>query len=192
MSLLGTKRARTTAYHPQSNDMIESFHRQLKTALKAQHNSTQSIDLLPLVLLGIRSAVKQDLSTSTAELFYGTTLRLPGEFFTSLSQQTVLNPAEYVTQLKTHMQTIRAKSPRLPNRKSSIDGALLTCTHVFVRCDAVRKLLQPPYDGPYRVFDRKEKYYIVELKGRTDSILEKWFPLWGERAHSMKLFLYVR
>ena len=111
MSLLGTKRARTTAYHPQSNGMIERFHRQLKTALKAQHNSTQWIDLLPLVLLGIRSAVKQDLSTSTAEL-----------------QQNVLNPAEYVTQLKTHMQTIRAKSPRLPNRKSSIDGALLTCT----------------------------------------------------------------
>ena len=126
------------------------------------------IDLLTLVLLGIRSAVKQDLSTSTAELVYGTTLRLPGEFFTSSSQQTVLNPAEYVTQLKTHMQTIRAKSPRLPNRKSSIDGALLTCTHVFVRCDAVRKPLQPPYDGPYPVC--KEKYYIVELKGRTDSI----------------------
>ena len=68
MSLLGTKRARTTAYHLQSNGMIEPFHRQLKTALKAQHNSTQWIDLLPLVLLGIRSAVKQDLSTSTAEL----------------------------------------------------------------------------------------------------------------------------
>ena len=44
MSLLGTKRARTTAYHPQSNGMIERFHRQLKTALKAQHNSTQWID----------------------------------------------------------------------------------------------------------------------------------------------------
>ena len=23
-------------------------------------------------------------------------------------------------------------------------------------------------------------------------LLEKWFPLWGERAHSLKLFLYVR
>ena len=22
-------------------------------------------------------------------------------------------------------------------------------------------------------------------------LLEKWFPLWGERAHSLKLFLYV-
>ena len=77
MILLGTKRVRTTAYHPQSNGMIERFHRQYKAALKAQHNPMQWMDALPLVLLGIRSAVKQDLSTSTAELVYGTTLRLP-------------------------------------------------------------------------------------------------------------------
>ena len=38
MILFGTKRVCTTAYHPQSNGMIERFHRQLKAALNAQHN----------------------------------------------------------------------------------------------------------------------------------------------------------
>jgi transposase InsO family protein len=38
MSLLGSKRSRTTAYHPQANGMVERFHRQLKAALKAQSN----------------------------------------------------------------------------------------------------------------------------------------------------------
>ena len=38
MRLLGTKRSRTTAYHPQSNGMVERFHRQLKASLKAQQN----------------------------------------------------------------------------------------------------------------------------------------------------------
>ena len=39
MILLGTKRSRTTAYHPQTNGMVvECSHRQLKAALKAQPN----------------------------------------------------------------------------------------------------------------------------------------------------------
>ena len=36
MSLLGSKRARTTAYHPQANGMVERFHCQLKAGLKRQ------------------------------------------------------------------------------------------------------------------------------------------------------------
>ena len=39
------------------------------------------MDELPVVLLGLRSAPKEDLGCAPAELLYGTTLRLPGEFF---------------------------------------------------------------------------------------------------------------
>ncbi len=74
MTLLGTKRAHTTSYHPQSNDMVERFHRQLKASLKAQLNPPAWINALPFVLLGIRTALKEDIA---AELVYGTTLRLP-------------------------------------------------------------------------------------------------------------------
>ncbi|CAB4039476.1 Transposon Ty3-G Gag-Pol poly, partial [Paramuricea clavata] len=38
MLLLGIKRNRTTAYHPQSNGIVERFHRQLKTSVKALLN----------------------------------------------------------------------------------------------------------------------------------------------------------
>ena len=48
MNLLGSKHARTTAYYPKSNGMVEHFHRQLK----AQPNPSASMDSLPLVLLG--------------------------------------------------------------------------------------------------------------------------------------------
>jgi len=60
MQLLGSKRIRTTAYHPISNGLIERFHRQLKAALKSQPDPTQWTDALPMVLLGIRTAVKED------------------------------------------------------------------------------------------------------------------------------------
>ena len=39
------------------------------------------MDTLPLVLLGIRTALKEDLACTVAEMVYGVTLRLPGEFF---------------------------------------------------------------------------------------------------------------
>ena len=57
MTLLGTRRACTTVYHPQSNGMVERFHCQLKVALKAQPNPASWINALPLLLLGIRTAV---------------------------------------------------------------------------------------------------------------------------------------
>ena len=46
-------------------------------------HSSNWVASLPLVLLGIRTAPKEDLHCSIAELVYGTTLRIPGEFFSS-------------------------------------------------------------------------------------------------------------
>ena len=39
-----------------------------------------------MVLLGIRTVVKEDLKCSAAEMAYGTTLRLPGELFVPAHQ----------------------------------------------------------------------------------------------------------
>ena len=84
IKLLGSKRIRTTSYHPISNGLIKRFHRQLKVCLKYSSNSIKWTDSLPLVLLGICTAVKDDIQCTTAELVYGTTLRLPAEFFLRL------------------------------------------------------------------------------------------------------------
>ena len=76
----GIVRNRTTSYHPQSNGMVERFHRQLKTAIMAHESPNPWTTTLPAVLLGARPAVKELLGRLAAELIYGTTLRLPGEF----------------------------------------------------------------------------------------------------------------
>ena len=171
MRLLGTKRSRTTAYHrPQYNGMVERFHRQLKASLKAQNNPSSWMDSLPLVLLGIKTALKEDTRATAAEMVYGTSLRLPGEFFTPSHKATVPDPSNYVSRLKSFMQQIRPTPPRLNRRKSYVSDALATCTHVFVRHDAVRKPLQAPYDGPYPVLQRKDKYFILNIKGQQNTV----------------------
>ena len=101
-SLLGITRIRTTAYHPSSNSMIERFHRQLKGSIKAYQDTTKWIEILPLALLGIRNTIKADLHCTPAQLFYGATLRLPGQFITpTLSND--LDPTVYADRLQRAM-----------------------------------------------------------------------------------------
>ncbi|GBP65780.1 Glutamate receptor-interacting protein 2 [Eumeta japonica] len=78
--IAGFQHQRTVAYHPSCNGLVERFHRQLKAAIVC-HESANWVESLPLVLLGIHSALKEDLETTSAELFYGQPLRLLGEFF---------------------------------------------------------------------------------------------------------------
>jgi transposase InsO family protein len=84
--IFGTKTSHTTAYHPQSNGAIECWHRPLKAAIMC-HATPQWIETLPLILLGFRSVLHEDLGTSTSELVYGDTLRLPGEFLADLKSE---------------------------------------------------------------------------------------------------------
>ena len=55
----GIVRNRTASYHPQSNGMVERFHRQLKAAIMAHEPPNPWTTTLPAVLLGVRSAVKE-------------------------------------------------------------------------------------------------------------------------------------
>ena len=69
-------------YHPIANGLVERLHRHMKSALKAELHPERWTEALPFVLLGIRMALKEDLHCMAAELVYGCSLRLPGEFFT--------------------------------------------------------------------------------------------------------------
>ena len=78
--LLGIKLHHATAYHPQANGMVEHFHGHLMSALQRRLEDPNRIDALPWVVLGIRTAPKEDLNTSSAELVNSETLVIPGVF----------------------------------------------------------------------------------------------------------------
>nr|VZH96017.1 unnamed protein product [Spirometra erinaceieuropaei] len=150
-NLLGCSRIRTTAYHPSSNGLVERFHRQLKASLRAHDNPSHWSEHLPLVMLGIRTALKPELECSAAELVYGTTLRIPGDFFGHSQSSGDLDPSDYVQRLRQAMTHLRATPPR-PSTNS------------------VRRPLQQPYDGPFRVLSRKDKHFTIDRGGRTDVV----------------------
>ena len=68
------------------------------------------------------------------------------------------------------MQQLKAVPPRQHSYKEFVSKDLMTCTHVFVRRDAVRKPLQRPYDGPYKVLKTAEKHFTVKVKGKEEVI----------------------
>ena len=67
-TFLGVELHQTTAYHPQANGLVERFHRDLKASLRTRLKTTGDnwTDQLPWVLLGLRTAFKEDLQTSSA------------------------------------------------------------------------------------------------------------------------------
>ncbi len=82
-SILSISQMKTTAYHPQSNGLVERFHRRLKEALQARSAGPDWLSHLPWVLLGIRSAVPLEGGPSPAEAVMGCQPILPGEFLTT-------------------------------------------------------------------------------------------------------------
>ena len=171
MEVLGTVRTRTTAYHPATNGMVERFHRQLKASLKCHSQPEHWVDILPLVLLGIRSSLKEDLHCSAAEMVYGTTLRLPGMFFTPVSETSTTDPTDYLQSLKITLQKLQPTQTRtVQYPHAQVDPALHVQSHVFIRQDSIRKPLQQPYNGPFKIISRTKKHFTVDVNGRQEVV----------------------
>ena len=65
--------------------------------------------------------------------------------------------------------TLPCLVPHTPQPHNEI---LWNSPYVFIRHDGVRKPLQPPYKGPFKVLDRNPKYFTIDVKGHTDTIAE--------------------
>ncbi|CAM1292320.1 Uncharacterised protein r2_g148 [Pycnogonum litorale] len=95
-------------------------------------------------MLGIRASIKEDLGCTPAELVYGTTLRIPSEFLSENSSKS-MDIASYVSRLKSKIRQ-------------------------FLRHDAVRRPLQRPYDGPYKVLKHGYKTFSLDIKGKRQTV----------------------
>ncbi|GFY60567.1 integrase catalytic domain-containing protein, partial [Trichonephila inaurata madagascariensis] len=61
------------------------------------HATPRWTQVLPFVLHGLRSVIKEDINANDADMVYGTTIRLPSNFFQDTGTN---NVSEFVQQLK--------------------------------------------------------------------------------------------
>lgn len=167
---LGIHKIRTTPYHPQSNGMIERFHRTLKVALMTRESNENWLKEIPTVLLGLRSSLREDTGYSSAEMTYGTPIRLPGGFFESSAAQ-LSTYEEFVKQIQKDI-TQMTSIPKRKNHNQAIfvHPELKECSHVFVRCDRMKKALTPPYEGPYPVISKTDKTFCIRIRDKETVI----------------------
>ncbi|KAG6458786.1 hypothetical protein O3G_MSEX011059 [Manduca sexta] len=169
--LVGAEKTRTTAYHPQSNGIIERWHRSLKAALMSRLSTSNKWTAeLPTVLMGLRAATRTDTNTSAAQLTYGQALRLPGDFIAPSPKPTNMD-YNYVEQLHCLITQLTPTYVTHANKKNVfVHKDLNTCEAVFLRVDSVRKPLQRPYEGPYPVLEKSEKIFKIQLPTRTINV----------------------
>jgi len=184
VKLIGSRRIRTTAYHPQSNGMIERWHRSLKTAIKC-HETQNWAEVLPMILLGLRASYKEDIQASAAELVYGITLKLPGEYFTF--EDPIGHPQMFQEKIREGMRQVRGSTTTHHIKaKTFIHKDLEKATHVFVRVDRPRGPLKALYDGPFRVIEHISDFiYRVDYKGQPEEInIDRLKPAFIENAEA--------
>ena len=147
----GIIRNRTTSYHPQSNGMVERFHRQLKAAIMAHESPNPWTITLPAVLLEVS--------------------KLPGEFTKQYTVDANTDLENYSDKLRVAMSRLRLCPPRDTQQHNIFQfKEIATCTHVFLRRIAIAPPLTAPYDGPYKVVARSGRVRKILVKGKVETV----------------------
>ena len=110
-------------------------------------------------------------------MVYGTNLTLPGDMIEPPSAEPQLTPMEFVSQLREQMADVQPTLSRYTGRAVYIPKDLASCEYVFLRTDAVRRPLQRPYTGPYKVLGRKRYTITIQTShGPEDVAIERVKP----------------
>ena len=139
----------------------------MKTALKARLKDQNWMDEVPWVLLGIKTALKEDLRASSAELVYGYPSTVPGDFV--IYEDDPPPPAQALPKLReTVSKLLLTPTSRHGTTKDSVPLSLAASPYVFVRKGGTQAPLQKPYEGPFQVIEYGGKTFKLEKGNRTE------------------------
>ena len=89
-----------------------------------------------------------------------------------------MDPDSYTTQLKKLVQSVKPPSVRKhPHWNTHVNTDLSSSPFIFVRHDAVKRTLQPFYDGPFKVLHLTDKHYTLDISGQKKIVsLDRFKP----------------
>ena len=182
-NLLGTELHPTTAYHPQANGLIERVHRNLKASLKCRLTGPNWMDELPWVLLGTRTAPKEDLNASTAELVYGSPLTVPGDFVPDGQPKQTPRQLQQLRDRVGNLRPVPTSAHGEKHIKTNVPGALRHARFVFIRRDARKAPLQTPYEGPFEVLKHGDKFFKLRIGNEEDTVsIDRLKPAYVDKS----------
>ncbi|GFS54592.1 uncharacterized protein TNIN_131241 [Trichonephila inaurata madagascariensis] len=145
------------------------------------HENERWTRSLPIILLGLRTIWGADFEATPAELLYGESIRLPCDFF----EDTLFQPqSEFVQTLKATIKDFKPVPFLYHNKqKPFIFKDLKDCSHVFIHTDSVRRSLQPPYHGPYKVIKRPDKVFTLFFKSKNVNVsIDRLKPCFSDNS----------
>ena len=121
------------------------------------------------MLLGLRTAPKEDIQTSAAEMVYGIPLTVPGDFVCPSDDPVAA--AELLSNLRDEVLKLRPTPVlRHGTAVSRVSNNIMSTDYVSVRHDAHRGPLHRIYDGPYHVIERADKTFVLDIGGRLETV----------------------
>lgn len=174
---LGFKHVHTTSYHPQSNGLVERFHRTLKTSLRCLGTSSNWHDSLPLVLLGWRNTFHSSTGTSPSVMLFGAGTAFPDELF----RETINTDLEALHAARKHFLSSDT-NPSFGNsaqKLTHLPSSVLSAKYVWIR-EKDTHHMKPRYTGPFPVISIKGNVAKIKIQDAEQTInLERLKPAFG-------------
>lgn len=181
--VMGIHKTRTTAYHPQSDGMVERFNQTLERHLaKVVDNHQKDWDRhIPLFLMAYRTAVHESTAVTPACANFGRELRLPADLLTGRPPDAPKTISEYTSELRNRLDDVHShvrehglqaseKMKTRYDRKSNqtrFEEGSFVWLHNPMRRKGKSPKLSPSWEGPYKVVSRiNDVTYRIQRNAR--------------------------
>lgn len=152
----------TTSYHPQSNGLVERFHRRLKDALTAMGGHWP--EKLLWVLLSIRNANGSDIPFSPSQALFGVKVRPPKAIAEEADPMPLLDFIQKRVDFGAP-QTIQGRWHARAGETTETGRSLQGIDWVLIK-RGQKSPLQFAYAGPFRMIAFTDKHVTIQYHGK--------------------------